>query len=974
MRKYLHYSVIVLILLISFSTGFAQQNSEALKSAAKSHMDAGRYGEAIDLLNKFISANPRSAEGYSMRGVCFENRAQYQNAVLDLRRAVKLEPNNRSIQSDLDRVISVWHNQLRTKITGHEREIAIDPSIAVNYLEIGKSYRWLEEWTNAELWYDKYLEKDKNASPDEIIRYSEILAKNNHIKKGEVILKEYVDKYPDDWRLWSRYGYFTLWLGKYKVAEKAFETALEFKPFFKEAQDGLDQVRKEAYLTTNDPRSSEKEFAIDRYYRLLKSNPEDLDTRFKLIDELVKAKRFEEAYQQLQRVGLNNSADPRFQERYDTVFAQREAYYKSKIESNLSLIEKNPLDKKAVKELAQFYTYLENYESSLQVLENYFAQVPDEKEADIRFLYARVAAWARDFDHAIEIVDLLIADYPNNNDYKLFRAQLSLWNNRDLELADTYLQDVLSARPNNVQALIAKGSLSVKFEDYATAQQLADSVRALDPYSSDLVTLQTNIDFQKLRAEEERLYKILEEGRQFIIDGDCVAALPYYEEYLQQAEPNIMITKEYGDALFCAKEYDKALEQYNMALEGGYFYEAALQRAKLLYKRGDSLAAVVAFKGLVKEEPMEFEPRLYLADSYAKIEEYDSAAVIYDSLLTWQLDSTEIGMVVQRQEWLPAVGLKGILRTFPSGIGISPLFSFYTDNLSFRMTKLGARADVGVASFLTLGVSFTRTSLNAKVTSLDSATIDAHNSSSSVPYTGNRGFTTFKGHVFLKFSKMVSASVGTGVLNVEGGLKGTETEANLRVEKKDKFHVQGTYINSDAALILYSPYLIDLAPGNSRFGASLYKLDGSLRHSSGLIFSGYFQYVSVSDNNEGNDLQFRIGKYFDTNLVAGYEYFFSNYKYTNDNSPFYYSPEDFESHSVWADFEIEKSKTAEITLGGKAGMVPSSDFMMLEGHLNIAYKFSNKLTVSSNLSMGSTSRDNSSYRYFSGNLSAYWSL
>lgn len=122
----------------------------------------------------------------------------------------------------------------------------------MNYLEIGKSYKNLGNWDEAESWYDKYL-KLEEASSDEIIRYTEILAKNNHISKGEPILKRYCEKYPDDQRLWSRYGYFSMWLGKTQTAIKAFQNALELKPYFKEALDGLDLARGKGYVyTVND--------------------------------------------------------------------------------------------------------------------------------------------------------------------------------------------------------------------------------------------------------------------------------------------------------------------------------------------------------------------------------------------------------------------------------------------------------------------------------------------------------------------------------------------------------------------------------------------------------------------------------------------------------------------------------------------------------------------------------------------------
>jgi len=51
-------------------------------------------------------------------------------------------------------------------------------------------------------------------------------------------------------------------------------------------------------------------------------------------------------------------------------------------------------------------------------------------------------------------------------------------------------------------------------KDYDAAQVFADSARSVDQYNTDLVTLQTNIEFQKLRAEEEERYAVLEEGRQ----------------------------------------------------------------------------------------------------------------------------------------------------------------------------------------------------------------------------------------------------------------------------------------------------------------------------------------------------------------------------------------------------------------------------------------------------------------------------
>ncbi len=952
----------ILLVLLFVPAALFSQNTEGLKQAALGHMNAGRFGEAIDLLNKYISANPRVAEGYDLRGLSFEKRSQYQSAVLDFRRARKLDPNNKEIQENLARVIAIWHAQLYKKIEGHEREIAIDPSYPFNYLEIGKSYRWLEEWDLAEEWYDKYLERDDNASPDEIIRYTEILAKNEHIKKGEIVLKKYVDRYPEDWRLWSKYGYFTLWLGKNRNAINAFETALDFKPFFKEAQDGLDQAKREAYLTRYDPRSFEPVYAIDRYYNRLRRNPDDHETRFKLVDELIKEERIEEALDQLLILGVDHYDDERYDPLFDYVSIFRDSVYRTRIENYEAALEVDAGNKTAAKNAALYYEYLQEYDNSVFILDNYFEQFPNETDKELRYQYSKVLAWARDFDKAIDVVDGLLEEYPSDLDFQLFRAQLSVWNSRDIELAREYLDNVLASDSNVVDALIAKGSLSLFENDFDSAQEFADKASNLEPLNDEVIKLQSNIDFQLLRAEEEKLYEILEEGRVLVIDGDCQGALIFYEDYIAQAEPNAFILKEYGDVLFCAENFEEAKAVYEEVLDDGFSYDAALQSAKVSYSMGDSLGALKGFKTLVKEEPEEFEPLIYLADTYAKLNENDSARAIYDTLLTnWNLDDAQISMVEQRLDWLPVTGLSGILATFPSTVGFAPIVSWYSDNLSFGFTNLGGRLELGVLEFLSLGVTFQRQSLSANESSLNEDIINTFN------FTGDRTFTTFEGHIFLRFGDYVSTGVGLGVVNVAGSTTQTDQmDIFTRYEPNDNFFIQGSITNSDAALILYSPYLID-----NRLSSRNYRIEGKLIHKSGLLLKSHFQYITVNDSNEGNDFMLRVGRNFEEHLLAGYEYLFTNYRF---DSNLYYSPNNFESHSFWIDIPLEEKDELEVTIGGKLGYVPNDDFVVLAGNIDATVKIDKNLLLTGRTSIGSTTRDNSSYRFFSGQISIYWNI
>ncbi len=956
---------LILLLILPQFLEAQKIDVDELKRTALSHMQAGRFGEAIDQLNKYITATPQESDGYNLRALCYEKRQQYENGRLDYRRAIALEARSAAkkteYEKNLQRLIDIWYPILNKKIEGHQREIAIDPSKPFNYLEIGKTYKLLEIWDKSEEWYDKYLARDDNASPDEILRYTEVLAKTGSIVKGERILKKFTDRYPTDWRLWSRYGYFTMWLSKYAIAKKAFENALGFKPFFKEAQDGLDIVERKAYLTQEDPRAFEKEYPIDRYYRILRGSPNDIETRYKLVDELIQADRIEEAYQQLQIIGVTKSEDDTYKEKLSYVTGFRNRTYRERLDSAKARLAINIGDKEALKLVAEYYEYLQEYDSARVVLDKYFEQSPDEKDPALRYRWARISAWSREFDKAIDITDKLLEEYPGNFDYQLFRAQVSVWINRDIELSQKYLENVLNNNPNTVAALISMGSIKLIQRDFEGAQLYADKANDIDPSNEDVIKLQSNIDWQKMRFQEEKLYAILEQGRQKVIDQDYANALPFYEDYMSKAEPNNLILKEYGDVLFQAKNYPAALDTYNKVLGFGENFDAQMQRAKLYYAMGDSATAVREFRNLVQQDSSDFEANLYLGDSYAKMAENDSARTVYNNLLDWKnLDSTQTAMVKQRKSWLPITGIAGILETFPHSVALGPAISFYADNLSFRLLSAGSRLELGVTNFLSFGLSFFKNSMHANSSSLNQTVLDK------MIFVGDQIFTTFKGLIVFRLSDNLSMGAGVGTSSVQGVFTRDDNDVFLRFEKRDTLSVSLIYQYSDAALIQYSPYLLDI-----RYYAYLYKMDAYYRNRDGLKLSGYFQYIGVDDGNAGNDFRIRAGRYFWTDIAIGYEYAYSNYKYKSD---FYYSPRNFESHSIWIDNDLDKKKNLRVSIGGKFGVIPQSTLIALEGHIDAEYTPVKNLILSGRISIGSTSRDNSSYRYFSGQLSAYWSV
>jgi tetratricopeptide (TPR) repeat protein len=1045
--------IILLLILFITSNLFSQAQSEAVKRQAQNLMNEGRYAEAVDQLNKYISLNPQLAEGYHLRGLCYEQMTQFQYAVLDLRRALRLDPANLVISKDLNRVISYWHQQLYQKIEGHKRDIAVNPDYPFYYLEIGKSYRWLEEWQNAEYWYDEYLKRDDNASPDEIIRYTEILAKTGSIRKGEKILKKYVERHPDDWRLWSRYGYFTLWLGKYDIAEDAFKRALEMKPFFKEAQDGLDLAQNKAYLRLNQPRSFERVYPIDRYYSIVNRYPENDSIRFLLAQNLVKANRYEEAYQQLTLLQNKYYDNEKFQALYNLVTNYRDSTNNSKIAYYTEILKNNPGDKEAVLKLAEAYSNLIEYDDAIEVLSEYLADKPEDSDLDVRYAYARYCAWNYEWERAIAQLDKLIELDPENTDYKLLRAQIAVWTVLDLDLAEKYLLEVIDKKPRELQAYLSLVSLYSWKKNFDEAKKYLDIAKQLAPNSQLVASVESTYELHLSAYEELKALEIRGEAQILYSEGKCEEARAKYEEYFEKKpEPTREEYAEYAGILAGGGAAEKALEIYDRLLNEKYDpndkfdFRIAVERIKIYHEledtaaiksemeklanvdapdmqilllKGDAFAAAGFFgkadsvyktvrsetddpqtqreidqkyvlmasymtksgkleeaEDLIEELENEIEDRdllqqvryqkMFLGDAYAARREWGDAEDIYEELEEEFSDSLNINLVKQRLSWIPPYGLeKGLIsfrdfvrRLFPTNINITPYTTKYIDNFDLDYFNYGARVEGGFLGFLGFGAQWQRAGFknNSYVKHLTGLKLIA-----SIYPLKNLVLTGSKGE-----------------LNISGEQRKNVWDAMVRYFIEEKFSAAFSFERNDARLILLSPLLVPYS-----MNTDIYRFNSSYNYKKTLYLSLFYNYLSVSDGNIGNYFQLRIGKRFFTfnslieeekqkgSGVIGYEYYFADYGF---NSPYYFTPQNYISHSLWADFILENSEKLALKTGGKVGYLPVLDFIVSELYAEAVYKPFEYFYISGRISYANSYRYDTGYKALSAYLSLFWNI
>ena len=939
---------LLLIPIISFIIHYSlhsQTTSETLKQEAKVSIENGKYGEAIELMNRYISANPQAASGFYLRGSCYEIQGQYEKALFDYNLSLKLEPNNEDYKTKLTRTKDEFYKLVYNYIEGYKRGIAINPNNPQNYLEIGKNYKSLGEWEEAEIWYDKYLQKEEPSS-DEILRYTEILAMNNNILKGVPILKTYTQNYQQDHRLWSRYGYFTMWTGQKNTSLKAFENALELRPYFKEAIKGYDLVRDKGYVYfISDTAVSynyglpavEKysQYPIDKYYRKLEENGEDISTRYLLLDELIKNNRFTEANQQLKLLAATESEDQKFIGLKKNVLEKQDIFYTIRINLLESELSSRPCDRNLILELGEYYSYKKHYPDAIEIYDEYLTINPDDN--GIRFQKTLLYSQIGNLSAARSELEILMNKDPNNHDYQLLYGQVLVWQNKDLNVAYKNLHGILKHDPENFSALVALAWLNFQLNDLASAEYYTSRGYQLYQLNSDVLQLEESIKLQAKRNNDARLYKLLNQARQYVVIKDCDNAIYYYNKYFEEPLVDEYLRKELAEAYLCSNNFNEAISIYDkLILKYPDDYELVKQRAKIYYWSGDSLVALSEFRNLSSLQPHDDEIKLYLGDSYMKTGDYQNARRVYEELLKLTPSSE---MLLTRLTWLGSAG-------YTTSFSIIPEANYYTDNIDFTYNTQGVRLGLSITNYLSIGINGYFGSLSSSLTRLRLNIIRADS--------------------YLKFSNYVSAYLAAGVTNFENGQGSLIIETYIKAMKRNKYNFSLSFYSSDAVQILYSPLLVD-----HRLTA-YYSLLSAEYLVSTLLLRAEFAYTSVSDGNDGTKVILRFGKIFNKVFAIGYENYWYNFR---NQTALYWSPDNFETRSIWAYWVLNFGNSFTMNLSGKVGIIPAeNNYLLREFRSYFTYNLTESFLLQARLSAGSSIRDNAGYSSISLGFSAYWRL
>jgi pentatricopeptide repeat protein len=121
--------------------GKAEEATESLKKAAEIYMSSEKEEKAEGILNEILQENPDTINVYNTLGVLYRKRGDYQAALTQYEKALKIHPDQPKVYYNIGR-LHVDLKDLQQAKSNFEKAIALDPSFreareAMQAIELG---------------------------------------------------------------------------------------------------------------------------------------------------------------------------------------------------------------------------------------------------------------------------------------------------------------------------------------------------------------------------------------------------------------------------------------------------------------------------------------------------------------------------------------------------------------------------------------------------------------------------------------------------------------------------------------------------------------------------------------------------------------------------------------------------------------------------------------------------------------------
>jgi len=185
LRAYL----LALLFLPLFVPSLSAVDAEPEKASAKDLLakaaalaQVGQLEPALETVSKAIAADPKSVEGYLLRGSIYSHRMNYQDAIADLNRALSLDPELAEVY-DRRGDLHLKSGAFKAAVADFDEFLKRRPESTPRHWRRGIAYYYVGDYVNGKKQFEGYQTFDSSDVENAVWRYL-CMARGSGVKKA----------------------------------------------------------------------------------------------------------------------------------------------------------------------------------------------------------------------------------------------------------------------------------------------------------------------------------------------------------------------------------------------------------------------------------------------------------------------------------------------------------------------------------------------------------------------------------------------------------------------------------------------------------------------------------------------------------------------------------------------------------------------------------------------------------------------
>lgn len=509
-------------------------NDSEIENEGLDLLNKGKFEEALKAIDKILEKNSDNNVILTRKGLVLKEMGRYNEAIESLTKALSINPN---FSEALYTLGNVYENvgDLSSALGYYNKSIMIDPENAISWAYKGKILYTLGKITEAVECLDTALKFNPNLK----------LA----LEKKEIISR-YLDRNKDELVKQLEKGLSLKNQEKFEEALKTYNFILKLFLDDNTIKYCNEQIRelKDIILKKEKKLIAENEILaeIDKLYKKAKeqSSLNNYRDEITLLDKALKLDPNRKELWTLKGIALENLHN-----------------YSIALDNYVEALKLNPEDNTLLVHQGKILMYLGRWDEALDVFDKILTLNPNSQHVEnLRKNAIKQRNTYKEFEQKLE--DNL------DKGEKWFRKGLFFKNLEFLEVSLVFFEKSLEFNPNNEETLYWKGIMLLQMGEIVEGIKLFEEV------------LKINKDFYKAKAAKIEA---------LINSGEHLKAVSYSKDVLLNDPNNYELWNRLGELYFRTKNYEEALNSFEMALSINSKFEPSLNNkgvvlTKLKYK------------------------------------------------------------------------------------------------------------------------------------------------------------------------------------------------------------------------------------------------------------------------------------------------------------------------------------------------------------------------------------------------------